>query len=236
MAWAQLTRGGPAAGVEATVWRPSIWSGGPLAILDHDTAAVYHPPGMHRDLLHLADSGVCVVAVDCPGWGNADARARVDDTISWAATELGADTDVGVVLIGDSRGATTSLNWAWRLVDPDRLAGLVLRVPAVDLAGLYERDFDGIAAELDAAWPGGFSAGDPSDPANIDAQAAIADKVRTWYSTDDPIVLPAEVTAWSDATGIRLTSYGAVGHSPWDAGATPWISQTLYCWRRFNAQ
>lgn len=235
MAWAQLTTGGPAAGVEAVVWRPSVWTGGPLAVLCHDTAAVYHPVDMHRDLLHLAESGVCTVAVDCPGWGNADARARVDDTIDWAAAELGADTDAGVVLIGDSRGATTSLNWAWRLADQSRCAGLVLRVPAVNLVGLHDRDFDGIAAQLDAAWPGGLAEGDPSDAGNIDAQAAIADKCRAWFSSDDPIVLPGEVTSWAEATGIRLTSFGAVGHSPWDAGAIPWISQTLYCWRQFNA-
>lgn len=228
MAWQQQSMGGPAVGVETIVWRSSTSPVGPLVIVCFDEASFYQEPARNRDLKVLAESGLVVVAADAPSFGNAEALQAIDDTIVWAGADLGADID-RVSFVGDSRGATTALNWAWR--NPSQLGAAVLRIPAVNLAAIHARDMPpGVAAEIDAAWPGGFAGADPSEPANITAIAPIADRCRVWLSTDDPFIPPAEVDTWADATGVQTRSLGATGHDPWTSGAIPHISQALWVW------
>lgn len=234
MAWQQQSTGGPAAGVETIVWRASTAAGGPLVIACFDEAAFYQSPQRKRDLKVMAETGLCVVAVDAPSFGNDAALDRIDDVIAWAAAELGADID-RVSFIGDSRGATTALNWAWR--HPSQLGAAALRIPAVALEQVHDNDLPpGVAAEIEAAYGGlaGYETAlpdrDPSHSNQVPLIQAIADRCRAWYSTDDPWILPAQVTTWAAAVGVDLRILGDVDHDPWTPGAIRPHLQAAWIW------
>lgn len=238
MAWQQSGIDGPAAGIEIISWRASTGDAGPLVIACHDTASFYESPDRKSDLKHMAEAGLCVVAVDCEAFGNDAALGVIDDTITWAASELGADTS-RVSFVGDSRGATTSLNWAWR--NPGQAGALALRIPGVALEAIHSNDLpSGIAASIEAAYPGDdletevWPFRDPSHPDLADEIAVIADRCRVWYSEDDPWVLPSQVTSWTDTHGVDLRSLGATGHDPWSTGALPYVAITEWVWRILN--
>lgn len=59
---------------------------------------------------------------------------------------------------------------------------------------------------------------DPSHPTMVAQQIALGlvPKMRCFYDTADPIVLPAEVEGYCSATGVQLTALSGTGnHEPW---------------------
>lgn len=200
----------------------SYSGGGPLVIVCHGfgaTPANYSPPANRRDLDLLAETG-CVVVIGALGgtgtWGNDTFLARLADLRTWAASAYGADL-ARMALIGDSMGAMGALNYAWR--NPSLVAACALRVPVVAADALHDRDPVGLGASIDAAYGGSTTWEDTHkaqrDPSlNTSAITAYgASKVRIWYSTDDPTVLPSDITAFVAATGVRAVPLGAVAHN-----------------------
>lgn len=183
----------------------------------------------------LARAGLTCLGSDNGGpspWGNATMVTAIDDTISWAAANYGTRTDA-VSFYMLSHGAS-ALNWVWR--NPSKLVAAVLAIPAVSLQGLHDRDPGGlgIQASIDLAYVdhAGYLAAlptrDPSHANNTAQLAPLASKMVIYASNNDNIIAPAEVTAFSLATGIVVNDVGAVGHSMPEANviqATEWLIQ-----------
>lgn len=151
-------------------------------------------------------------------WGHDDTVATdqaIDDAIVWAAATYGTRTDK-VGIYGTSMGGTC-LGWCWR--NPGRLTAAAFTIPAVALQGIHDRNPLGLASFIETAYGGlaglvaAYPTHDPSHPNNTAQLAAIADRIRVWYSSNDTVIAPAEVTAFAMATGIEATNAGAVGHS-----------------------
>lgn len=210
---------------DLVITAPSYAGGGPIVVVCHGaggTTANYSPAAHRRDLDLLALSG-CVVVVGDLGGANTWASdtvvhattGRIRAAIDYAASAWDGDLD-RVALIGDSMGAMNALNFMWR-APAGTVKAAALRVPVVAADALHDRNA-GIAALMDAAW--GSSANweaaaptrDPSAAANATAIAGFADSVRLWYSTNDPTVLPADITAFTAATGVEARPLGAVAH------------------------
>jgi hypothetical protein len=59
-------------------------------------------------------------------------------------------------------------------------------------------------------------------------------KMRCFYDTGDPIVLPAEVEGWAAATGVNLYALsGAGNHEPWSKVHAR--QQAAWIWGRLTA-
>lgn len=220
---------------------PSSWDGGgPLVLVCHGAGgspATYYDPGDRADLDLLADTGCCVVAAELGGvstWANDTALARITEARTYAQTTWGADLD-RTVLIGDSMGAQAALIWA--VDNPGLWSCIVGRIPVVAADALHDRDPTGLGALIDAAyggtsaWETAKAAHDPSAAGPAATIAAVADQVRLWYSTDDPTVLPADITSFTAATGVEARPLGAIGHdqSAMAAAVDPY-AQARWIW------
>lgn len=149
-------------------------------------------------------------------WGNDASIDAIDDLLLFGADADNYATRTNkVALIGHSMGAAVALNWAWRNIS--KVAGVGLVLPAIDLEGIHTRDPAGLASTLESAYGGEtefFDALDEHDPIrNTDLISQFADLVRIWYSTDDTIIVPDEVLAFAEASGVEAISVGAAGHT-----------------------
>lgn len=233
-----------AAGEADVVITSSAYAGGgPLVVVCHGFAASpanYSTPAHRADLDLLAETG-CVVVIGALGgastWGNDTFLARLDDIRTWAASAYGADL-TRMALVGDSMGGMGALNYAWR--HPALVHAVALRVPVVAADALHDRDA-GLGAAIDdayggpAAWEGTHKV--LHDPAlNTAAITAFgASKVRAWYSTDDPTVLPADIAAFTAATGVRAVPLGAVAHDEASVySAVHAHDQATWIWSQFT--
>lgn len=162
------------------------------------------------------------VATDLGGqltWGNDTLVSRMNDTLTFFNSNLGARTD-RVVVVGLSMGGTSVLNWIrnWSANDYanlSKVAAIALFVPAVDVNDIYVNDRMGLAASIDNAYSGsgGWVANQATaDPANF-ASGYSSVPIRIWYSGDDPIIIPSIVEAWGANAGATLTNIGNVGHT-----------------------
>lgn len=218
--------------------------GGPLVVVCHGAGgshATYSPPAMRRDLDLLARSGCVVVVADLGGtntWGNDSFLARVASARTYAQTVWDADL-TRMALIGDSMGAMAALNYHWR--NPTLVRCSALRIPVVAADALHDRTPAGLGALIDIAYGGAWEANvatrDPSAAGPAALIAGFAADVRVWYSTDDTTVLPADITAFTAATGVRAIPLGAIGHSdPALAAAVQAQTQAAWIWSRLNTQ
>lgn len=69
-----------------------------------------------------------------------------------------------------------------------------------------------------AGYEAALATHDPSHATMVAQQIALGlvPKMRCFYDTNDPIVLPAEVEAYCAATGVQLTALSSTGnHEPW---------------------
>jgi hypothetical protein len=206
-----------------TLTAPGYTAGGPLVMVGHGFAAdhtFYQPPDRRRDLELLAETGCVVVIADLGSnaWCNDDFLDAADTAIAYAADRYSADVS-RVAWVGDSMNGAGALNWRWR--HPTTGGPCALRLPSVALDALHDRDEPaGIAAAMEGAYGGEseFEAAmptrDPSHPDNTALIAAFADDIRIWHSTDDPVILPADITAFVAATGVRAIPLGEVAHDP----------------------
>lgn len=206
------------------VWHGSKPTGGVPVILVHgylaDALQWYTPASSGTTAPQIGAANLTAFGSDLGGpatWGNDAMIAAIDDQIAWGAATYGTRTDKVALYMG-SHGAT-ALNWIWR--NPSKLAAGALTIPAVSLQGLHDRDPAGlgIRSSIEAAYGGlaGYQAAlathDPSHPNNTALLAPLAERLRLWYSSNDNVIAPAEVTAFAAATGIKAISVGAQGHS-----------------------
>jgi pimeloyl-ACP methyl ester carboxylesterase len=151
-------------------------------------------------------------------WGNAASITALDALITWAGTNYNTSTSK-VALYGTSHGALTALNWAMR--NPSKVAAMALTIPAVSLQGIHDRDPAslGLAAAIDTAYTNhagyltALPTRDPSTATNLRTLRDLGPITRIWYSTNDNVIDPTEVTTFASGTGSTLTSIGAQGHS-----------------------
>lgn len=228
--------------------------GGPVVLIIPGVSAeawAYTPgieahPRWWRGLSMLAEAGAVVCAgtfADTAGgdggssWGNQLGRDRIDLALAWLAAAYDADVS-RVAIIGDSEGGDLGLNYAWR--HPGTVRALVTRLTPPDVQALYA--VNGIvAATVDLAFDtlGGWAANrethDPSSATNLPLVAAIADRVRMYYSTNDGLAPEAGHLAFAAATGVEVVPVGAVAHDIQTTGAVNPEDQAAWIWARLTA-
>jgi pimeloyl-ACP methyl ester carboxylesterase len=216
--------GGYHTGEKHLVITPSVGAanGLPLAIVCHGSdqlgANYYRTPTYRADLDLLASTGFVVMCIDHgdptkpDNWGNDTAIDRIDEAITWAEGAPWNCATTRVAVLADSAGGPTALGWAWR--NPDRIGACVLRTAVVDVSATHERNAL-LEALIDAAYDDDWAAEAAThDPMlNTEDIIPIADRVRHYYSTTDGLILPEDVRALADATGIRAIPLGDVEHN-----------------------
>jgi pimeloyl-ACP methyl ester carboxylesterase len=165
------------------------------------------------DLRPLAGLGHPVAVPDLSGvstWGNDDSWDALDDTVVWMGTNLGTRTDK-VGLVGESMGALTVLNWAWR--NPTKPAAIWLRVPVVNLAAFKTRNEVSFGATIESAYGGAgpyataLPTHDPSHANNHPVLAGFRDRAHMWGTLGDEFIPVSELTVFSGLVGWPLTMY-----------------------------
>jgi len=162
------------------------------------------------------------------GCGNAAAVTALTNLRSWLITNYGYRSNVRVGYVGLSVGMVEALVWSWN--NPTLFAGIAGVVGATDLDSLHDRNALGVmAANIEAAY-GGLAAWDAAKPTrdphvNAALIRPLGDRIRIWFSTDDPVVLPAETRADVDAWGAQSTAFGSAGH-----GVGAWEPDDLVIW------
>src|SRR5688500_12413786 len=123
-----------------------------------------------------------------------------------------------MAMIGDSMGAQGAL--IYMVANLAQVACVVGRIPVVAADALHDRQPAGLGLLIDSAygssanWEAAKATKDPSAAGPAAAIAAVADRVRLWFSTDDPTVLPdVDIAAFTAATGVEARPLGAIGHS-----------------------
>lgn len=164
----------------------------------------------------LADLGYPVLSIDAGGkrtWGNDASINAVVNAVAWArANRFAVSATKDPIIIGVSMGGATALNYA-RAHDA---AAVVSLIGAVDVDDLHDRNYNGFAAEIEAAW-GGAAAYEAAKLTHnpIDNLAQFDGSVPTcfWYSDTDPVTPLAKVQQAAELAGGNLFSMGAIGHS-----------------------
>jgi pimeloyl-ACP methyl ester carboxylesterase len=231
---------------DLTIVGPNYSSGGPLVIVVHGAGkqpSDYAPITMSRDLEFLAAAGCVVTVPDLAGpstWGLDTVvhptTGRIAAVRTWAAGAPYFADITRTALLGESMGAMNALGYHWRA--PANVKCSALRIPVVAADALHDRDPGGLGALIDTAYGGGAAwdtakpARDPSASAQITSISAFKDRVRCWYSTDDTTVLPADVTSFAAATGVRAIPVGAVGHAIAGIHAR---AQAEWIWSKLNS-
>lgn len=205
--------------------QPVIWCHGANATITQvqDSVSV----DARLDLDKLADRGCVVSASNLGGattWGNDTGLASIDGQLTFLAASAAAGgygTTGKVILIGDSHGAAVALNWAVR--HASQVGAIVLRVPAVALQRIHDRNALGLAASMETAYTdlaglvAAYPTRDPSHPtmSALLVSSGLASKMRCWYAVSDPVILAAEVLAFAAAIGCQATPMTAPSHAPW---------------------
>jgi pimeloyl-ACP methyl ester carboxylesterase len=162
-------------------------------------------------------------------WGNDASIAALDALVTYMGSTYGTKT-ARVALAGISMGGCLALNWALR--NPTKVASLGLVAPVVSLLGIHDRNPNGAAAAIETAYTNqaGYLAAlpthDPSHATSILTLRQLGAVTRCWYSTDDTVVVPSEVLAYSGLTGCAVDNMGAIGHNA-TVGALNAVAQWL---------
>lgn len=199
-------------------------------------------PNWWKAFTLLAEAGCLVLAGTFAdgadggsSWGNLHGRDRMDLALDWLETDWGADVS-RVALIGDSEGGDLALNYAWR--NTVTVKACVTRLTPPDVQALY--DTNGlIEALVDTAFDdlGGWAANAADhDPAlNHAAIAAIEDRVRMYYSTNDGLAPEDHHLVMAEATGVEVVSVGAVDHDVTTTGPIDPYDMSGWIWERLAA-
>jgi pimeloyl-ACP methyl ester carboxylesterase len=232
---------------DLVITAPTYKSGGPLCILCHgagQTPANYAPQSASYDLDYLAWIGFVVMVADLGGintWGLDTvvhpSTGRIQALRTWAA---GAPYNADItrtVLIGDSMGGQNAI--LYHRLAPANVKASLLRCPVVAADALHDRDGAGLGALMDTAygstanWEAAVPTKDPSHSNQTSVITTFKDRVRIYYSTNDPTILPADVTSFCAATGVRAIPTGAVAHSP--TASIHAKAQAEWLWARANS-
>lgn len=168
----------------------------------------------------IAEAGFpCISITNSVGrWGN-DAMSALGGTIdvlvAYAVAHWGFP-NAPVHLMGFSMGGINAANWSrWQ---PAKVRSRTFFCPGVNLPHIYA-DLPQFDAAIDAAYVdhAGYLAAlpthDPTTAANLAADAALKIPTRVYSSTDDPLVRPADQSAYAVGIGAQEISMGAVGHT-----------------------
>jgi pimeloyl-ACP methyl ester carboxylesterase len=152
--------------------------------------------GAGPHLLALAERGYAVMGIDAGGqltWGNQTSTAAVTNALAWArdAARGFAHPTKPAVLLGYSMGGAVATNYA--NLHPENVAALILEAPGVDIGYFHA---NGYAAEIDTAYPAGYTGRDPMTFAG-----ALEMPTRIYTALDDPVVPNAVPHAFYDALG-----------------------------------
>lgn len=159
-----------------------------------------------------------LISADLGGnvWGNDTAIARVGLSKTYlqgtAAYQPQAKAG-GVFLVGGSMGAAAALNWARQNLSS--VKAIALLIPAVDVDDIHDNNRNGYAAEIETAYTnlaGWDAAVSTHNPVTYAAELT-GIPIKVWYSSSDPICVPATASAFATASGATLRSLGAVGHT-----------------------
>lgn len=195
----------------------------PAVIFCHGlNGQAWHPVNYPDPVLdELAQRGFPIMSPDLGGvatWGNTASQTKLADARAYMQASMGAKAG-GVLLWAGSMGTLTALNFLRN--NPTLVLGMAAGLPAVDLADLHDNAVArGITeASIDTAYANhaGYVAALPTHNPSQGDFAAVADKIRLWYSTDDPTTIPARVTAFAAASGATAVSMGATGGHVFDA-------------------
>jgi pimeloyl-ACP methyl ester carboxylesterase len=186
----------------------------------HGSGGTFHTALGIPAIPEVARSGFVVLSGDLGGgvtYANNATMTRMDEAVAYLRSGNRASTGK-LSLIGSSMGAANVLGWArTHISEVERIA---LLIPVVDVEDVRANNRGAEQAGIEAAW-GGNAAWQAARPTRnpIEYAAALAGiPIKCWYATDDSIVMPSRVQAFADASGAKLSSMGAVGHS---AAAVP---------------
>lgn len=149
-------------------------------------------------------------------WGNATAVTRMGQTLSYLrGSAVGASTTDPIILVAQSMGAPTVLNWA--RANLTSVAAVVLFIPAVNITDVHTNNRGDLTASINSAYGGTWSEaayGATYNPATYAASLAGV-PIQIWTASDDPIVIPSVVTAFAAAVGpsVEVRNLGALGHT-----------------------
>lgn len=163
----------------------------------------------------IADAGLPAASADLGGpttWGNDASVAAIDQLWSLMQARWGVPSDKLLLLAG-SMGNLTAFNYL--RANPTKVAAIAGILPVVDLAFIHDANPEANAdpAEVEAAY-GGLAAYQAALPTHSPViHKASGSPSAIWYSTSDPIALPATALQFAADVGATATSLGAVGHS-----------------------
>lgn len=163
--------------------------------------------GLNPTMRQLVNHGFVVIAPDLDlTWGNATSRSRINDALSYATTQFGANA--APILVGASHGATAAITYA---LDGTTTPACVVTVLTIaDLKTVQSANTGGSAAGITAAW------GSNPVPSNADTLARSSElsaiPFHMHYSSDD--AYSANITTFAATHGnVSLDNVGALGHT-----------------------
>lgn len=163
----------------------------------------------------IADVGLPAASADLGGstnWGNDAAVQAIDQLWTIMQQRWGVAADKLLLLAG-SMGNFAAFNYL--RANPTKVAAIASLLPAVDLAYFHDSNPEGNAdpAEIEAAY-GGLAAYQAALPTHSPkVHKASGAPARLWYSTSDPLALPATALQFASDIGAETVSLGATGHS-----------------------
>jgi pimeloyl-ACP methyl ester carboxylesterase len=157
---------------------------------------------------YVARNGHNAVAADAGGpqtWGN---QAAIDGAQrSYVKVQTMPGTKPGkVFLIGASMGGLTALNWA--AANPDKVAGIVLIIPVINVNDVKINNRGGYASLVNAAHGGNYdetTQGATKNPATMKHAGKFAGiPILLYYGLTDTVCVPAEAEAFASVVGPNV--------------------------------
>ena len=169
-------------------------------------------------------------------WANATQITRIGQARTYLQGTWGAKTGK-IGLLGGSMGGAAAL--AYARANPTLVACVAGVIPLLDIADIRDNNRSGYAANINAAYGGTYSDtthGPSHSPVKF--AGALPDQtalpIRLWTSSDDPIIMPATVTAFLNARPSTVrTDIGPVGHdlASWGHALNAGLADFLRAWR-----
>lgn len=138
-------------------------------------------------------------------WGNDASINAITDLVSDLNVRYGTRTDK-VALYGESMGALTMLNWAWR--NPSKVAYIAMTIPALNLTDIHDDNLFGFGASIEAAYGGlaGYNAARAThDPMlNLNLITPFGDRIGLWAGVADALCDITFARTLATTTGAHL--------------------------------
>lgn len=163
-------------------------------------------------------------------WGNQTSLDAVEDLIEWTHTNYGTRTDK-VAFAGESMGALTALNAA--ISNPDRVAAVWLRVPAIGLEWTHDNvaTFTGAINAAYGNAAGYLAALDDYDPMrNVSTLRRFNEKIRIWATANDEYFPRDQQAIFAGQIGCRLDTIGGTHANGYDTPkfvVAEWLDHTI---------